>query len=363
MASNPTFDKRRGVWRMKYKPEVGGPWVTVTLCKHPTDWDRARPPKKPPQIAKDRAAEFAEIEYRVQKGLASGPVRAKGLAGYLEGYIDAHGISRRAGSTKQLKRHAATFLEFCRKRGVENVQGVTKAICRDYLEHRAKIAGPATLRTERGFLVGIFTRAEDDGLIPSNPWKGVKPPGKLEDSPITFWTAEEVTRIVAACSRAWHRDLVLILVNTGIRISTVLEMEWDWIDWRGGTIKIPAGDNIKTAYTHVMGRVARDVLEKRKLLEKTGSPLVFPNPRTNKRYPYDSARSAIESAIERAKVRDGTPHDLRHTYARLLVLGGVPVTVVQSQLGHTTLAMTMRYVRTNEDQASRFVGDFGVGDV
>jgi integrase len=363
MASKPYFDPRRGTWRLKYKPDPEGPWVTVLLCKHPTAWDPSRPPKKPPQLALDRAHEFSEIEYRAKHGLRKAPNRAKSLAVYVDDYIKSHGVRNRKGSTKQLRRHAGTFLEFCGSKGVTTLQAVTKAICREYLESRAAVAAPSTLKTERGFLVGIFTRAnEEDNLISLNPWKGVKVPGKVEESKITFWTKEEVAAIVGACRLAWHRDLILFLVNTGIRISTVLEMRWDWIDWAAGVIEIPSGEEIKTSYKHVIGRVARDVLQHRILVEKTGSPLVFPNPRTDKRIPYDSARSAIDKAIARAKVRPGTPHDLRHTYARLLILAGAPVTVVQSQLGHTTLAMTMRYVKTTEDHAAPFVADFGVGE-
>ena len=38
------------------------------------------------------------------------------------------------------------------------------------------------------------------------------------------------------------------------------------------------------------------------------------------------------------------PHALRHTYGRNAVLAGVPTPVLQSWLGHRSLAQTERYV-------------------
>jgi integrase len=361
MASEPFPDTRRGVWRIKYKPEPLGPWKTETLGKDPR-LKAARPPKTPPQFVIDRAREFQEIEYRAKHGIAAAPARARGLAAYVEAAIEIHAAARAKGSTKQLRRHADSFVAFCAERGADSVQGVTRAICRDYLEMRAAKVAPSTLKTERGYLVGIWSRAVDDGLIAVNPWAAARVKVKPVAAEPTFWAAEEIAAIVGACRTPWHGDLVLLLANTGIRISTALAMEWAWLDWSAGTITIPAGEGIKTSYVHAMGRVARDVLTRRRFA-KADAPLVFPNPVAGRAgpVPYDTANDAIGRAIRRAGVRPGTPHDLRHSYARLLILAGVPVTVVQSQLGHTTLAMTMRYVATGHDTAAPFVEGLGFG--
>jgi integrase len=360
MASNPYPDKRRGVWRLKYRPDPIGPWVAVNLGKDPR-LKGPRPPKTPPQFVIDRAAEFREIEYRARHGLQAAPARAKTLATYLQDYAERYDVSNRTGSVKQLRRHVRTFLAFAAARGVASLQGVTKALCRDYLEERARAVAPSTLKTERGYLVGIWSRAVDDGLLAANPWRGVKVPGKIEETAITFWTAGEIGRIAAAAGKPWQRDFILLLANTGLRISSALALEWSWIDDAAGTLTVRAGEGVKTAYTHALSAAAKEVLARRRA-DAGRSGLVFPNPhRGGGKVPYDSAREAIARAIDRAKVRAGTPHDLRHSYARLLVLSGVPITVVQSQLGHTTLAMTMRYTKVGHGAAAGFVGEIRIG--
>jgi integrase len=112
-----------------------------------------------------------------------------------------------------------------------------------------------------------------------------------------------------------------------------------------------------------MGRGAREVLSRRLAASKSkGSGLVFPNPRDGRSVVgYATASAAIGRAIERGGVRPGTPHDFRHSYGRALALAGVPITVVQSQLGHKSLKMTLLYTSAAVEDSTRFVADFGIG--
>ncbi len=365
MASKPYPDVRRGVWLMKYRPDPTGKWKVQPLGKDPR-LKSARPPKTPPQPVIDRAREFEEIEYRAKHGLGIGPVRAKGLAGYLASYIEAFAATHKAGSVRQLKRHAERFAAFAEGRKVKSVQGVTRPLCRDYLESRIGEVSHDTLKTEMRYLSPIWTRAVEDGLMVQNPWSRAKVPGKSTRSDPVFWSGEEVAAIAANTSRPWQSDLVLVLANTGLRISTALALRWDWIDWSTGVITISretarSTEGVKTAYKVAMNRVSREVLSRR-LAAGSGSGLVFPNPYgDHQEVPYDSAREAIARAIKKAGVKTGTPHDLRHSYARALDRAGVPASVVQSQLGHAAAATTRIYTSASAEEAAGFLEDFGVG--
>jgi integrase len=360
MASKPFTDKKRCIWRMKYRPDPTGDWVTVVLGHDPR-LKSARPPKTPPQAILDRARDFAEVEYRAKHGLGAAPNRAKGLDGYVSIYLDAFAATHKPGSVKQARRHLASFTAFAASRGVGTVQGITRSVCRDYLEARIAVVSRDTLRTEVGYLAPVWSRAVEDGLMVKNPWQRIKIPGKSTRSDPVYWSAEEVARIAAACSKVTWSDLVMILVNTGLRISTALAMRWDWIDWKAGVIRIPPGvTGAKTAYGLAMNRVSRNVLERRQFASR--SDLVFPNLyRGGGPIPYDSARNAIEKAIERAGVKLGTPHDLRHTYARILSRTA-PANVVQSQLGHRTATTTEIYTHLAPEDVAKELEDFGIGD-
>ena len=56
-----------------------------------------------------------------------------------------------------------------------------------------------------------------------------------------------------------------------------------------------------------------------------------------------SLRKAYENAVSNAKLDDVNFHTLRHTFASWAVMRSVSLKELQELLGHSSLAMTMRY--------------------
>lgn len=54
-------------------------------------------------------------------------------------------------------------------------------------------------------------------------------------------------------------------------------------------------------------------------------------------------RKTLEKHLRRAKIRNMSPHKLRHTYASHLAMLGWPLQEIQALLGHSSIAMTMKY--------------------
>src|ERR1017187_2602295 len=248
ISSKPYPEKRggkfTGAWLMKWRPDPTGGWVRVVLGHDPRLLS-ANPPKKPPQQVLDRNGEFADAEYNAKHGTAPAAARPKGLTGYLAAYVESFAATHKAGSTRQLRRHARDFVAFAGSKGIASVQTVSRALCRDYLESRKLVVSHDTLKTEVRYLSPIWTRAVDDGLMARNPWSRIKAPGKSTKGESTVWTSAEVARIAGRCCKTWQADLVMVLANTGLRISTALAMEWGWVHWQegaDGVIRIPAAE-------------------------------------------------------------------------------------------------------------------------
>jgi site-specific recombinase XerD len=68
---------------------------------------------------------------------------------------------------------------------------------------------------------------------------------------------------------------------------------------------------------------------------------VFYNPKTLKLV-YDTKKS-WQKAVKKSRIIDFRFHDLRHTFASWLVMGGVDLTTVKELLGHKDVKMTLRY--------------------
>ena len=78
-------------------------------------------------------------------------------------------------------------------------------------------------------------------------------------------------------------------------------------------------------------------------LPTTRDDWLFQNPRTRK--PYTSFHLAFFAARKRAGLNTVRIHDLRHTYASLLINNGASIYEVQQLLGHYHISMTERYAQ------------------
>ena len=77
------------------------------------------------------------------------------------------------------------------------------------------------------------------------------------------------------------------------------------------------------------------------LIPRLGIPFVFYNPQTGKR--YSDIKKAFNRACDKAKITDFRFHDLRHTFASQLLMGGGDLVALKEILGHADIKMTLRY--------------------
>ena len=71
-------------------------------------------------------------------------------------------------------------------------------------------------------------------------------------------------------------------------------------------------------------------------------------------------RRACELAGIEGHVR---PHDLRHTFASHLAIGGTPLPAIMELLGHSKMEMTLRYAHLCSSVKTEAVGQLNFGAV
>jgi integrase len=135
---------------------------------------------------------------------------------------------------------------------------------------------------------------------------------------------------------------VLLSMNTGLRRGEVLKLRWTSVDFNRRLLTVE-GRNAKNRQTRHVPLNEEAVNTLRRWREQSG-----PGARV-----FDVAtgfRGAWVKLLKRARISQFRWHDLRHHFASRLVQRGVPLNTVRDLLGHSSVAMSLRYAHLAPDQ-------------
>jgi integrase len=164
-----------------------------------------------------------------------------------------------------------------------------------------------------------------------------------------------------------YRTMAIVAMCTGLRVSEILALRWEHIDFRAGVMLVQQGvvngriGKVKTEASH---EIPLDPVFAQLLLNWGGNQrggLVFPSHVTGRCY----HAGIIQRQILRPKgndvgILDLGWHTFRHTYRSLLDETGAPVGVQQKLMRHSNVATTMNVygnstLRAKQDANSKVV--------
>ncbi len=140
---------------------------------------------------------------------------------------------------------------------------------------------------------------------------------------------------------------VILLALTGARKSEILGARWEQVDRQRKVLVVPRSKSGRRRLIYLSDEAIR-VLDRQP--QGAGRDFVFPSARKP-----GQALAGLRGVWSRAKERAGTPegvrlHDLRHTFASLLVNEGKSLYEIGKLLGHTQESTTARYAHLRDDR-------------
>ena len=172
----------------------------------------------------------------------------------------------------------------------------------------------------------------------------------LEADPLS---RSDVEALLRACSRraptgVRNRALIALLWRGGLRISEALDLHLKDIDPETGTVVVQRGKGGKRRVVGVdegtLALVARWIEVRKSLDLPRNAPLIctLRGGRIDSSY----ARHLLPRLARRAGIdRRVHPHALRHLCAVEMEREGAPVSTIRDALGHSSVAVTDRYLR------------------
>lgn len=236
--------------------------------------------------------------------------------------------------------------------GARRLDAITRADVQEWVNDRAAVLAPATLRRIYSSVVaGVFKSAVLDGLLRVTPCLRIELP-ELTHVEVRPLTPAQVLALAAAMA-PHYRAAVLAGAGLGLRRSELLGLTWDRVDLDGKVVtvdrQLAADGSLAVPKTRASTRkvplpdVVAEVLREHLAQYGVGPEperLVFTNTRgeaVGRVAFYD----AWDRAVAAAGLPDGTtPHDLRHTYASLLIAAKEHPKVIQARLGHKSIQET-----------------------
>jgi site-specific recombinase XerD len=138
-----------------------------------------------------------------------------------------------------------------------------------------------------------------------------------------------------------HRLLLMLAYSSGLRVSEVVALKKEHIDFHRKLILIHTGKGRKDRYTLLSDRAAEFILQYCGLYDISG--WLFPGVSAGHHLSVRSAQSVFAKALAKAQINKPVSiHSLRHTFATHLLEHGTDIRVIQELLGHTTLRTTQR---------------------
>lgn len=215
-----------------------------------------------------------------------------------------------------------------------------------------KLNQPITRRRKLTSLRMYFQYLENEKLIKENPTKGMPSP-KVESKEPQYLTEKEIKKLMTVIDKGRDEVIMKTLVETGIRLSELSQLDIQSINIRERSIKIkrkgnkeqtiPINNNLTALLkTFIKSRRSTEPL----ILSKFGT-------RMSKR----RLRMLVKNYFRKANINKDhiSVHSLRHSFCVRLLEKDVDLRTIQILAGHSSITSTERYLHVSTERLRKEV--------
>lgn len=322
----------------------------------------------------DTVDKMDALRYEVKHGIYCKP-KDETMDSWLEIWITQYKENTVKASTIQTYRQ--TFKGYISpKLGKRKICDIRSQVLQNLINDLYK-AGYSKSRVNMVYIImiGMFRQAQRNRLILHDPMDAVMFPKfhKKPQSEIRVLSREEQRAFLEQAIDSKYYDFYLIALQTGMRINEILALEWSDIDFQkkeihvNGTLVYVRGgegrykDTPKTESSRRVIPMLPDIeqiLKIRRRQQMETKMLLGEHWKSEKglenivlTYAEGGALWDTAIRVDIKKIISGikekgmefapiTPHTFRHTFATRCIEQGMPMQVLKTILGHSSLAMT-----------------------
>src|SRR4029453_1261271 len=187
------------------------------------------------------------------------------------------------------------------------------------------------------------TRGQPVSYGPSPTTGGTRMPRQYAREPLS---SDEGNRLIQACDTLRERQVILILLDTGLRVSELAQLTKQHILWQERRLAIhgkggPHGKRSKRRVLPMTDRVRLLIEHHYTMQDRFGITA------------RQIERSVKRVANRARTTKPVTPHVLRHTFSVSCLQRGITTRTLQYLLGHDRITTTELYMNLSPEDAIR----------
>ena len=219
------------------------------------------------------------------------------------------------------------FLEFSK------TKGLNENAVKDYIQTLLKKQNPSTVSQNLSAIEFFFSKVLN---------QNIKIPHPKRNKPIpVVLTIGEIKRLIEVTQNIKHKLIIKILYGCGLRVSEVINLKKEDIDFNEGLIKIKLAKGRKDRFVNIPASLKKEL---ESYCSLNNEEVLFPSSRGGK-LTTATIRKIIKSSRRKAGIKkDIHPHSLRHSFATHLLESGTDLKIIQKLLGHSDIKTTQIYL-------------------
>ena len=257
----------------------------------------------------------------------------------------------------------APFVRHCHANTIERVDAITPVLVREYLisleaRRLSDYSVHAAARSIRAFL--NFCVREEHIIV--SPMARVAMP-RVNRRILPAFSEDDVHRLLSICETKRDRAILLFLLDTGCRVSELVNLNGGDINIRTGEVQIRQGKGGKDRSVF-LGQTVRD-----SLLDYYGErgvpdeqePIWLSQTR-GERLTLSGLQQALKRLGRQSGVKHCSPHTFRRTFAITCLRNGMDIFRLARLMGHSDIGVLRQYLYLVKDDLRTAHAQFGSVD-
>ncbi len=172
-----------------------------------------------------------------------------------------------------------------------------------------------------------------------------KRPKKEKHLPVIL-SKEEISALIKAVRNLKHRTIIMVIYSAGLRLSELLNLKIDDIDFERMLIHVVSGKGKKDRYTILSERLT-EVLQQYMYAYRPS--LYLFEGQYGGSYSAKSVQNIVKKGVLAAGIsKHATVHTLRHSFATHLLENGTDLRYIKELLGHQSSKTTEIYTHVSK---------------